>query len=86
MFLAASWLMVHVSESCLKGSNNSFQDDEFHDIVYLGHKMDFLYGHMFDLTIVNEDLPRAFYQLMTAVKAVEAEPQWVPASWVVTSQ
>lgn len=69
-------------ENCSRG----FTDDEFHDIVYLGHKMDFLYGHMFDLTIVNEDLPRAFYQLMTAVKAVEAEPQWVPASWVVTSQ
>ncbi|KAH9363129.1 hypothetical protein HPB48_014089 [Haemaphysalis longicornis] len=69
-------------ENCSRG----FTDDEFHDIVYLGHKMDFLYGHMFDLTIVNEDLPRAFYQLLAAVKAVEAEPQWVPASWVVTSQ
>lgn len=69
-------------ENCSRG----FTDDEFHDIVYLGHKMDFLYGHMFDVTIVNEDLSTAFYQLMATVKGVEAEPQWVPASWVLTSQ
>lgn len=69
-------------ENCSRG----FTDDEFHDILYLGHKMDFLYGHMFDRIIVNEELARSFHELMAVVKEVEAEPQWVPASWVVTSQ
>ncbi|EEC15971.1 maguk P55, putative [Ixodes scapularis] len=69
-------------ENCSRG----FTDDEFHDILYLGHKMDFLYGHMFDRTIVNEELSHAFHELMTVLKEIEAEPQWVPASWVVASQ
>lgn len=68
-------------ENCSRG----FTDDEFHEIVYLGHKIEFLYGHLFDMTIVNEDLTQAFFQLMTAVKCLEYEPQWVPASWVVAS-
>lgn len=68
-------------EFCSRG----FTDNEFHDIIYNGHKLEFLYGHMFDAVIVNDDLLRAFHELLHIIKLVETVPQWVPASWVASS-
>lgn len=64
--------------------NNSrgFTDDEFHDIIKSSKRIEFLYSHFFDETIVNADLSTAFEQLVCAVSRVETEPLWVPASWV----
>ncbi|XP_039287264.1 MAGUK p55 subfamily member 7 [Nilaparvata lugens] len=64
--------------------NNSrgFTDDEFHDIIHSSKRIEFLYSHLFDETIVNADLSSAFEQLVCAVSRVETEPLWVPASWV----
>ncbi|XP_046391169.1 MAGUK p55 subfamily member 7 isoform X4 [Ischnura elegans] len=64
--------------------NNSrgFTDEEFLEIIHSGERIEFLYGHWFDETIVNADLSTAFEQLVRAVAKVETEPLWVPASWV----
>ncbi|XP_045553046.1 protein PALS2 isoform X1 [Salmo salar] len=40
------------------------------------------YSHYFDLTIVNDNLDKAFEQLQVAVEQLCSEPQWVPVSWV----
>ncbi|XP_068611993.1 MAGUK p55 subfamily member 6a [Brachionichthys hirsutus] len=40
------------------------------------------YGHYFDLTIVNDDLDKAFEKLQEVVERLFIEPQWVPVSWV----
>ncbi|RVE62592.1 hypothetical protein OJAV_G00158560 [Oryzias javanicus] len=40
------------------------------------------YSHYFDLTIVNDNLDRAFEQLLDAAERLFIEPQWVPVSWV----
>lgn len=40
------------------------------------------YSHYFDLTIVNDNLDKAFDQLQEAVEQLLTEPQWVPVSWV----
>ncbi|XP_006636112.1 MAGUK p55 subfamily member 6b isoform X2 [Lepisosteus oculatus] len=40
------------------------------------------YSHYFDLTIVNDNLDKAFEQLQAAVDRLCTEPQWVPVSWV----
>lgn len=40
------------------------------------------YGHYFDLTIVNNNLDKAFDTLQDAVARLFVEPQWVPVSWV----
>lgn len=45
-------------------------------------RIEFLYDHLFDDTIVNADLAVAFSHLIAAVNRVETEPLWVPASWV----
>ncbi|XP_044150414.1 protein PALS2 isoform X2 [Bufo gargarizans] len=40
------------------------------------------YNHYFDLTIVNDNLDKAFEKLQAAVEKLRKEPQWVPISWV----
>ncbi|XP_039596170.1 MAGUK p55 subfamily member 2-like isoform X2 [Polypterus senegalus] len=40
------------------------------------------YGHYFDLTITNDNLERCFRSLQGALERLNAEPQWVPVSWV----
>nr|XP_020468474.1 MAGUK p55 subfamily member 6-like isoform X2 [Monopterus albus] len=40
------------------------------------------YSHYFDLTIVNDNLDKAFDKLHEAVEQLFIEPQWVPVSWV----
>lgn len=58
------------------------QDDEFHEMIHSAERIEFLYSHLFDETIVNADLSMAFEQLAGAISRVETEPLWVPASWV----
>lgn len=45
-------------------------------------RIEFLYGHYCDETIVNEDLDTAFEDLFEAVTRAENELIWAPASWV----
>ncbi|MGH0159450.1 UNVERIFIED_CONTAM: hypothetical protein FKN15_037408 [Acipenser sinensis] len=40
------------------------------------------YNHYFDLTIVNDNLDKAFEKLQAAVDKLCVEPQWVPVNWV----
>lgn len=65
-------------------ANNSrgFTEDEFSDMIKHAERIEFLYEHFFDETIVNDDLVVAFSKLLSAVNRVEMEPLWVPASWV----
>lgn len=58
------------------------QDEEFNDIIKSAARIEFLYEHLFDEQIVNDDLAIAFNHLLTAANRVETEPLWVPASWV----
>ncbi|XP_023029209.1 membrane palmitoylated protein 7-like protein metro isoform X2 [Leptinotarsa decemlineata] len=64
--------------------NNSrgFTEEEFNDIMKSAARIEFLYEHFFDETIVNADLAVAFRQLLAAANRLETEPLWVPASWV----
>lgn len=45
-------------------------------------RIEFLYDHLFDETIMNADLATAFAKLLAAANRLENEPLWVPASWV----
>ncbi|XP_034947606.1 MAGUK p55 subfamily member 7 isoform X2 [Chelonus insularis] len=65
-----------------ESNSRGFTDDEFHEILHSAERIEFLYAHFFDETIINADLPIAFEQLVTAIHRVESEPHWVPASWV----
>ncbi|XP_066155039.1 MAGUK p55 subfamily member 7 isoform X3 [Euwallacea fornicatus] len=63
-------------------NSRGFTEDEFKDMIRHSERIEFLYEHFFDETIVNNDLVVAFGKLLTAVNRVETEPLWVPASWV----
>lgn len=40
------------------------------------------YGHLFDLTIVNNDIEETIAALERAIDRVHSTPQWVPVAWV----
>lgn len=40
------------------------------------------YNHYFDLTIINDNLDKAFEKLQTAIEKLRTEQQWVPITWV----
>ena len=40
------------------------------------------YSHYFDMTIINDNLDKAFEKLQEAVEQLSLMPQWVPVSWV----
>lgn len=58
------------------------KDDEFHEILKSAERIEFLYGHFFDETIVNEDVETAFEELAETIARAENESLWAPASWV----
>ena len=47
-----------------------------------GERMEFWYGHWFDLTVVNDDLDAAFEEVARAVARLDQDAQWVPEAWV----
>ncbi|KAG5674330.1 hypothetical protein PVAND_004306 [Polypedilum vanderplanki] len=63
-------------------SSRGFTDDEFHEMLKSAERIEFLYGHFFDETIINEDLDIALEELQEAVSRSENESLWAPASWV----
>ncbi|XP_037713614.1 MAGUK p55 subfamily member 7 isoform X4 [Drosophila subpulchrella] len=60
----------------------SFTDEEFVDMVKSAERIDYLYGHFFDVELVNGELVNAFEQLVQNVQRLETEPIWAPSMWV----
>lgn len=58
------------------------QDEDFQEIADMGRRMEAQYGHLFDYVLVNDRLPDACMELLSAVQRAQDEPQWVPALWV----
>ncbi|XP_032220164.2 MAGUK p55 subfamily member 7 isoform X2 [Nematostella vectensis] len=58
-----------------------FKDEDLHDMIKAGEVLEQEYGHVFDLTIVNDDLDNAFNQLRNALNRVATQPMWVPIEW-----
>ena len=61
---------------------NSFQDEEFQDMINTAAKQETACNHCFDQVIVNDDLNKAVNELTLAAHCIETEPQWVPAAWM----
>uniref|UniRef100_A0A672R2H2 MAGUK p55 subfamily member 2-like n=1 Tax=Sinocyclocheilus grahami TaxID=75366 RepID=A0A672R2H2_SINGR len=45
-------------------------------------KIQRVYGHYFDLTIVNDDLEQAYSNLKSSLETLKGAQQWVPVGWV----
>lgn len=57
-------------------------DDELKTIIEKAREMEETYSHYFDMIIVNQDLDRAYEELLAEINRLELEPQWVPLQWV----
>lgn len=58
------------------------QDVDLRKTVDESARIQRAYSHYFDLTIVNDNLDKAFETLQAAVDKLCSEPQWVPVNWV----
>jgi len=45
-------------------------------------KIERVYGHYFDLTIVNDDLEQSYRTLQSSLEQLKGAQQWVPVGWV----
>lgn len=69
-----------MSTTCL--SSVCRQDVDLRKTVDESARIQRAYSHYFDLTIVNDNLDKAFETLQAAVDKLCSEPQWVPVNWV----
>ncbi|XP_046683053.1 MAGUK p55 subfamily member 7 isoform X1 [Homalodisca vitripennis] len=81
-FLKETRNSAHARSTFDENNSRGFTDEEFGEIIHSSERIEFMYGHLFDETIINADLSTAFEWLVVAVRRVESEPLWVPASWV----
>lgn len=51
-------------------------------IITRGRELEDKYGHYFDYVLVNNDLNKAYDELLLEINRLELEPQWVPAFWM----
>lgn len=58
------------------------QDVDLRKTVDESARIQRAYGHYFDLTIVNDNLDKAFDALQVAVDGLCTDTQWVPVNWV----
>lgn len=70
------WKMEH---------NEPVNDDQLKDIIERARDMESTYGHYFDMFITYSDPERAYQQLLSAINALEREPQWVPVAWLLNN-
>ncbi|KAG0711456.1 MAGUK p55 subfamily member 5 [Chionoecetes opilio] len=62
------------------------KDEELKETIEKAREMEEQYGHYFDLIIINQDVDRAYHQLLQEINMLEREPQWVPAAWLAQDQ
>ncbi|XP_048734647.2 protein PALS1-like isoform X3 [Ostrea edulis] len=62
--------------------DNNVSDDMLKDVIERAREMEEKYGHFFDYILVNQDMDRAYSELLSEVNRLEVEPQWVPLQWV----
>lgn len=62
--------------------SRSFMDSELEQMIAGADQLYQIYGHLFDMTLVNANLEAAFEQLCNAVEKLEKEPTWVPTAWI----
>ncbi|XP_056011439.1 MAGUK p55 subfamily member 7-like [Ostrea edulis] len=64
------------------GSATSCSDAIISSVIAKSAKLEEIYGHLFDFTIVNDDISRAAQELIKVADKVQKDRQWVPAAWV----
>ena len=75
-------LFVFIFKTTVNQSLLNIDETEFVSVIEDSETIERDYHAFFDLTIVNEDMGRCFTNLVEAIDALRAEPQWVPVTWL----
>jgi hypothetical protein len=59
------------------------QEDDYERCAEESAKIEKLYGHYFDATIINENIDIAYEELMATIRVFSTGKHWVPANWVM---
>ena len=59
------------------------QEDDYEKCAEESRKIEQLYGHYFDATIINENIDIAYEELMATIRVFSTGKHWVPANWVM---
>ncbi|XP_046463580.1 protein lin-2-like isoform X5 [Daphnia pulex] len=65
-----------------RDKGETVKDDDLKEIIEKAREMEDVYGHFFDMVIVNGEEERTYSQLVSEVNRLEREPQWVPVVWL----
>ncbi|VEL25695.1 unnamed protein product [Protopolystoma xenopodis] len=60
------------------------QKNELMEMLQLSAQLELTYAHLWDYTLVNDDLPVALEQLSELAYRQETEAAWVPQKWLST--
>lgn len=61
----------------------SLSQDEKYRLLHESSRLEYLYGHYFDVIIVVEDdMEQVLSQVIQVIRSVQLVPQWAPASWL----
>jgi len=58
-------------------------DDDFIRCAQESSRIESLYGHFFDATIVNENIDIAYEELLATIRVFSTGKHWVPSNWVM---
>ncbi|XP_071484510.1 MAGUK p55 subfamily member 7-like isoform X1 [Diadema antillarum] len=65
-----------------KTHTRPFMDEDLVNMIQVGRRMETMYQHYFDYTIVNDNLQRTFMELKSVISRVQTQEQWVPSKWL----
>ena len=76
--------MVHSALCCVvTDAFTNWQEDDYFRCASESSRIESLYGHFFDATIVNENIDVAYEELLATVRVYSTGKHWVPSSWVM---
>lgn len=61
---------------------NKFQESDFDEMILQDKRLEFHYGHLFDSTVVNDDIDVAVENIFREISRLDQDAQWVPSAWV----
>lgn len=62
---------------------NAYTDQDLQRTLNESDHIEKLYKHMFDATIINDNIEDAYHKLLTTIRTLDTDEQWVPACWMV---
>ena len=66
-------------------SSRPSQDSDLQKTVDESARIERVYQHLFDSTIVNTNLDESYEDLITSIVNLSTKRQWVPVDWVYDS-